>query len=303
MANNIPQQQNEEQALRLLAAQRRLYDWAKIALAIQIMLVVIVPGVLVVLEQFAASLKVWAALAGLTISILDAVLLDPVKAGFRHKAAATQELFDCQVLDLGWSSLKGRKPDREDLHGAATGEKADNLKDWYPPSVGQLPLYVARIICQRSNCSWDSKLRRYYRVALISLTVITGVGIVIWALMKHMLLEDFVLSLLAPVLPFVLWGIREAKQQSEAAKRVDHLKSFGDELWQQAMQKQITPDTAATQSRMFQDEIYEHRRKSPMVFNWFYMLLRDKFESQMTHTAADMINEAHKNGLETPGSS
>lgn len=119
MANNIPQRQNEGQSLQLLAAQRRLYSWAKIALAIQVILVVVIPGTLLVVEHFEETFKLWAALAGLVISILDVLILDPAKAALRHKAAATQELFDCHVLELDWPNLKGEKPDREDVHGAS----------------------------------------------------------------------------------------------------------------------------------------------------------------------------------------
>src|ERR1700686_696860 len=159
MANNIPELQNEEWALRSLAAQRRFYGWAKMALALQIILVVIVPGVLLVVEHLAAGFKVWAAFIGLTISILDVLLFDPLKSGLRHKGAATQELFDCQVLGLEWPALKDRKPDREDVHGASADYGDADLRDWYPADVGQLPPYAGRIICQRSNCRWDSKLR------------------------------------------------------------------------------------------------------------------------------------------------
>ena len=297
MANDIPQHQNEEQALRLLAAQRRLYGWAKVALALQIILVVIVPGVLLVVEHWAAGFKVWAAFIGLTVSILDILLFDPVKSGLRHKGAATQELFDCQVLGLDWPALKGRKPDREDVHGASADYEDADLKAWYAADVGQLPLYAGRIICQRSNCRWDSKLRRYYRAAIIALLAVVGVGVVVVALLNNVTIGDFVLALMAPVLPVALWGIREVREQSEAAERVDHLKSFGDELWERTIQRRILTDEAAIQSRLFQDEIYEHRRDSPMIFDWFYKLLRKKFESQMTQSAADMIREAREKGL------
>jgi hypothetical protein len=265
-------------------------------MTIQVILVVVVPGVLLFAEHFADSFKVWAAFIGLTISVLDVILLDPVKAGLRHKAAASQELFDCQVLQLKWPSLKSKQPDREDVHGASTGYDTSGLTDWYPSNVRQLPFYVARIICQRSNCWWDSKLRRYYRIAVLCLSAAVVIVIVVLALMKNLTFGDFVVSLMAPILPVVLWGVREAKQQSEASERVDQLKSFGDGLWQQVLQRKLTEDAASVQSRIFQDEIYEHRRQSPMIFDWFYGLFKKKFESQMTQSAADMIEEAQKQG-------
>jgi hypothetical protein len=297
MANNIPQQQNEESALRLLAAQRRLYGWAKIALAFQVIFVVILPALLLVIEHLAPGFNIWAAFIGLTISILDVLLFDPLKSGLRHKAAAIQELFDCCVLDLEWPALKGRKPDREDVHGASGDYRNDVFKDWYPTAVGTLPLYVGRIICQRSNCWWDSKLRRHYRTFVVSLLAVIAVGVVVVALINNVTVGDFVLSFMAPILPVALWAIREAKQQSESAERVDHLKYFGDELWERTMRRSLLADDATVQSRVFQDEIFEHRRENPLIFDWFYALLRKTFEHQMVQSADDMIREAREKNL------
>jgi SMODS-associating 4TM effector domain len=297
MTNNIPQLQNEESALRLLAAQRRLYGRAKNALALQVILVVILPAFLLVIEHLAPGFNVWAAFIGLTISILDVLLFEPLKSKLRHKGAAIQELFDCSVLGLEWPVLKDHKPDREDVHGASGDYCNGVLKDWYPTAVGTLPLYVGRIICQRSNCSWDSKLRRHYRTAVVSLLAVAAIGVVVVALVNNVTFGDFVLSFMAPVLPVALWAIREVMQQSESADRSDHLKYFGDELWEHTMRRSLLADDATVQSRMLQDEIFEHRRENPLIFDWFYNLLRKTFEQQMVQSADDMIREAQEKNL------
>jgi hypothetical protein len=298
MANSIPQKQNEEKAVRLLASQKRVYGLAKFVLVAQIILVVIVPGILLIAEHFCPRFNAWAAFMGITISAVDAVLLEPVKANLRRKAAVTQELFDCYVLNLEWPLLKTNKPDREDVYLVEpTTAEREKLRDWYPPAVGQLPLYVARIICQRSNCWWDSKQRRFYSIAVVALSAMASVGVLVVALAKNLAFQDFVLSLMAPILPLVLWGIREAREQSEAALRVDQLKRFGDEFWERLINQDLVENAAVNQSRRFQDEIFEHRRQSPMIFDWFYALLRDRFEHQMTQGAAEMIQEAQQKGL------
>jgi predicted pore-forming effector associated with SMODS systems len=210
MANNIPQRQNEDAALRLLAAQRSLYGSAKIAQAVQFILVVIVPSALLVVEHFVVSFKIWAAFTGLIIAVADVGILETIKASLRRQAAAVQELFDCKVLELEWPARKVKKPDPEDVHDAASDYRSDVLKNWYPQEVGELPLYVGRIICQRSNCWWDSKLRRRYRAAVLALFAILFIGVFVAALLKNLTIGDFVVSLLAPVLPILLWCIREA---------------------------------------------------------------------------------------------
>jgi hypothetical protein len=103
-------------------------------------------------------------------------------------------------------------------------------------------------------------------------------------------------SLLTPVLPLILWGIREVRLQREAADRSDRLKSFGDQLWGQVMQHTLNDDAMRVQSRKFQDEIFQRRSRSPLVFNWFYFLFRNRFESQMQNSAADMAEQARSAG-------
>ena len=94
MANDIPQLQNGDQALRLLATQRRLYRWAKTISAIQIVLVIVPPTLLLVIDHLSPTLSVWPALAGILIAVLDAAAIDPIKDRLREKAAGVQELFD-----------------------------------------------------------------------------------------------------------------------------------------------------------------------------------------------------------------
>jgi hypothetical protein len=297
MPNNIVTLQNQEPALRLLAFQRRLYAHAKQVLTVQLFLVVLVPGALLIAEALKPNLKGWAAFLGLTISVLDTALLDRLKSALRRRGAAVQELFDCQVLGLEWPSLKETKPDHEDIVAGSSDYQSAELKNWYPAELQPLPALVARIICQRSNCWWDSKLRRYYRFGLLGLLALITFGAATIALYKQATLEGFILSVMAPVLPFVLWGIREAQQHHEAAERADHLKCFGDSLWQDAMQRNLADDVALARSRTFQDQIFEHRQSSPLVFNWFYYLLRNKFEIQMQYGATEMVNEAHQRGF------
>src|SRR5213079_2941142 len=105
------------------------------------------------------------------VAVLDVALLDRWKRSFQQRAAAIQELFDCRVLDLEWPTLKTPKPDAEDVKGLATGRDVSKLRGWYPASVAPLSMHAARVVCQRSNCRWDSKLRRYFRAMVVGLAI------------------------------------------------------------------------------------------------------------------------------------
>jgi hypothetical protein len=292
MANAIPQRQNEMQSIQLLAAERRLYGWTKYLTAAQVSLVVLLPAALIVAESFNPALKLAAAAVGLTVAVLDVAVFDRLKGWMQERAAAVQELFDCRVLDLPWPRLKSAPPDWEDVDGLATGQDVSTLRDWYPVSVGSLPMHAARVTCQRSNCRWDSKLRSYFRAGLIGFALLLLGAAILAALIRNLTFSDFVLALMAPVLPIALWAFREADRHAEAAARADRLKAFGDELWEEVLQQSITLHVARSEARRFQDEVYEHRRQSPVVFDWFYRLLRSRFEMQMQHSAEEMIAQA-----------
>jgi hypothetical protein len=297
MANAIAQLQNEPVALRLLAGQRRLYAWAKRVLAIQVIVVVAGPGILLLLENTVPAFKVWGALLGLLFSIVDIALFEPVKTSLQRKAAAVQELFDCRVLDLDWPALKGSPPDLEDAPPPSSSPDVAGLRDWYPPGLDSLPIYVARVICQRSNRWWDAKLRRFYRVGLLALVLVASAAVTALGLLRHLSLADFVLSFMAPILPLLLWGIRQAQRQGEAANRLDHLKTFGDRLWNEICARALAAGQASANSRLFQDEIFEHRQRSPLVFDWFYRLFKADFQERLEFNAREMIKEARSAGL------
>ena len=72
-------------------------------------------------------------------------------------AASVQEKMDCDLFGIDWRSPRP-EPTPEDVVDASERFKKrhglEPLRDWYPPVVGDVPLSVARVICQRANCTW-----------------------------------------------------------------------------------------------------------------------------------------------------
>jgi hypothetical protein len=122
-------------------------------------------------------------------------------------------------------------------------------------------------------------------------------ALVVYGVAQNMSLSDLIISVFAPVMPTILWAFREARQQAEAADRIDRLKDFGLKMWQEALSHGLDDHTAYLKSRILQDEILEHRRRSSVLFDWFYKLLRGKFESQMQFGISEMVAKARKAGL------
>ena len=153
--NNITQEQNTQRKLDLLAAQRQIYSDAK---NLQVISLIIGVPVVVVWSIFVAifpQLAVYAGCWGIFATFLEILVFSGLQKAAQQKAAKIQQIFDCEVLQFSWENLNcGIRIDPESIIDASSRYKRKNpdyssLHNWYPISVGKLPIYQARIICQR----------------------------------------------------------------------------------------------------------------------------------------------------------
>jgi len=292
-------EQNTPKQLQRLGAQRQLYATAKGILTAQIIL----SGPVAVLSAFLAravpSTEGFVALWGFGALTCDVLWLGPWLDKRRKEAVHIQEAFDCDVLGLHWNDIKaGDRPDAELIKEQSdkyskVAAKMPPLQNWYAPSVAELPLYIARLVCQRSNCWWDAKLRRRYAALVIAILAFICVLVLVISLGHNYTLKDFLLKVLAPLAPALSLGYRQVSEQINAASRLDDLKLHCQAVWDAALSGADERDITA-RSRELQDEIFESRRKSPLVFDCVFRRMRWSFENQMTYAADDRVAEAKR---------
>ena len=234
--NSIPQEQNAHRKLDLLAAQRQLYSDAK---RLQMLSVIIsVPVVIVwsILVALFPLLAVYAGLWGIVVTFLELLVFSRLQKSTQEKAAKVQQIFDCEVLQFDWVSLNcGIRVEPETIIDASNRFKhknpnCSNLPDWYPVSVGRLPISQARIICQRSNVWWDSQLRRRYSNWIVIILVALTTTVLLIGLIGGLTLEKFLLAVLAPLIPAFVFGLRQYTEHNEAATRLDRLRENAEAL-------------------------------------------------------------------------
>lgn len=298
LMNSIATEQNTDRQLQRLAAQRQLYATAKKVLGFHVFLSGPLAATTAVLALLCPFAKGYVALWGVLVVLCDVFWLSPWQKRLRSSAAGVQELFDCDVLSLPWNDLKvGKRPDpelvKEQSEKYSTwANKMPPLNDWYPPEAGELPLHIGRIVCQRANCWWDSKQRRRYATSVIAIVFVVFVVVLILAMGNKLTVEDFVVKVLAPLAPALLLGIRQYFDHIEAAARLDKLKDHSEKLWSEALSGKKSPTYLTTAARGLQDEIIEGRRRSPLVFDAIFKLLRHDYDAQMNHGAAELVAEA-----------
>jgi hypothetical protein len=295
--NNIDKKQNEQKQLERLAAQREIYSFAKRLYLIQIIITVIIPIGLFIISSIWIELLTYSALFGTLAFSIDSLMLQPIIKKQKTKAAKIQELFDCDVLDLETSPLKVVSDIAvEEIllnYNAHLKIKTniEKIRDWYPTNISEIPISIARIICQRANCWWDSKLRIRYSNFLKYMGIVVFLSLILFSFITKISVTDLALFL-SGLIPFFRFCNKEFIEHREAALRLNELVKYSEDIWQYALENPEEYYRIKLNSRRLQDEIFEHRSKSPLILDQFYDLFRDQNEVLMNRTSEILIDEA-----------
>jgi hypothetical protein len=298
--NKITKTQLESTQLKRLAAQRQLYTDAKNVQKIQGVLNILGALILAVCVNHLGMPRVYAICYVIIVPFLNILWLTRWQKSLQKKAAGIQELFDCDVLELDWREIvAGPRLGVEIVEKYALKHKRKDpnylrLKDWYAKNVGDLPLHVARIACQRENCSWTAKLHLRYRTLIIVILVCLTVLTIFIGIKGEFSVEKFIVVVIAPLTPVFILGIPQCIACTEAATRIDKLKNSAVVLWEKALER-TSPEELTNDSRILQDAIYNNRRENPLILDSFYKRFREKDEELMYKTAEELANSYKKN--------
>ena len=295
MTNTICSEQNEDRQLERLAAQSALYSASKTIFGIHATLSTVVVAGLAVGAMFYADVKPWAVASGYVVLLADTFWLTPRQKMLREQAAHVQESFDCEVLGLppGPPLKIGKSIDHEVVvEYAAAYRRKDpalrKIRDWYPSAACRMPLYLGRVVCQRTNAWWDGKQRRHYSSYLSGGVVVVTLSVLAIGLARRMPLGDLVVTMAAPLASGIGLVLKQYRENSDAAARLDKLKAHAEDLFLRALAG-ATEAELTTDSRTLQDEIFDHRKRNVPVFDQLYDHLRGKQEVQMKANAEEMV--------------
>lgn len=298
--NSIPEIQNEARQIDYLAAQRYLYAKAKTANAAEAVLSVPLPVIVSLAGACLPPIAVFVAAYSIAVWVIGRFWLDRYATAARSTAAKIQEEFDCYVLQLPWSQIKvGEHAPPEEVLAAARaykrqcqkGSSHKPLPDWYPVVVGSVPLDIARIICQRTNLSWDSRLRRRYVTVVLVVLGLIALDLLVSALIADMKFTAGLLAFGSPLLPVVNWAWGECRRQKDTADHLDELRRRVEGAWGELL-RGLPAEQALDLSRAIQDETYQHRQTAQPIFDFVYNRLRADFEQDAKQIAAQMVEEA-----------
>jgi hypothetical protein len=286
--------QDEMRALRLLLAQRKLYSRAKrwsflrwIGFSV---IGVAAPIVTVIVPQ--ASVAV-GALAGIWI-FLSRTWFSSVERGLAAKAADIQEQFDQMVFGMPDQITRVPSASMEEIsvlvgddQSVASQVQKESLKGWYPFD-SRLDGAIAIAIAQRANAAYSERLLNANATVWLVTTLLWSGAAVIASLIVGLTLPAFLLGVALPLLPALLdvWDqYRSTKRAGEVRRSMaDNIERF---VRGQA-ERQLAPEDLL----LWQDQLYELRRKSPQIPNLLYKGTRERNEQAMNKAAAELADAA-----------
>ncbi|QEG36244.1 S-4TM family putative pore-forming effector [Bythopirellula goksoeyrii] len=314
MSNSIPERQNEPEFIDLLFASQRAYKLAKTASNVQCFLAISAIGASQVAYHWFPGdpdRKALAAVYSFLVLFFNTLLLEKCRNNYQRMAANIQEIFDTTLFELPWNDYRvGPSTAKEEIAGLVRAAKnpgmtrgllrrmglrnKTELKDWYPTQVGQLPLQYARFICQRASLFWDSKLRRNLAMGVKLSGFVIAALICLGCVYFELNMNTIVISVLAPTLPLAAKIYRDVCKHESSADFSDRAKSLLESVWGKIIKdsSSLTEFDMTDASRRVQDELYDRRRTSPLVPEWFYHFFRKGFEDNMKQGAEEMVARA-----------
>lgn len=240
LTNDIPAKQVRPEFVALLRARYRTYQDAKMTYGLFALFTIALPVTSVLLAPTYPQLKEYLALAALVLLLLDVGILDRLQKQRTKRGAKLQEEFDIKVMCLLWKPfVAGPMVDPEDVRAASakplSKKRESQLTPWYEPCVGEIPLAFGRLICQRTNISYDSRLRKRYAGFLLYGTIVLGIVLLFLGLAFRLDFPEMILTLGVPFTPLLGWALREHRKQTDTANTLDNLKSEFMKLWERAL--------------------------------------------------------------------
>jgi hypothetical protein len=302
MPNDIPTRQNEPRFIDLQAAVSQAYDtsafWLSWETALIAATATVVPTVNTIYPQF----QPWGALISVLVAGADVVFFEPLAKHYHELGAKIQEVLDTDLLAIPWNAIRvGEKPEPETIVGltdkfkkrhAADAKRMSRLRDWYPKAAGEPSIELGRLICQRSSMVWDATVRKRYcwLLVIVIFSLATAGGA--YALLMGWTLAQFLLGVAAPLFPAIVKIRRGYLKHRESASASERARQCLASTWKLATDGNSSPDVLLLDSRHLQDELFDRRKNSSRVPNWFYVLNRRELERQMRRGADELVKQA-----------
>ncbi|WP_338687030.1 S-4TM family putative pore-forming effector [Streptomyces acidiscabies] len=231
--------------------------------------------------------------AGFAWALISVLLLSPLAKLRCGEAAKLQEHFDTYVFCMDWAERES-KADPERIRELASKFKgdADKLRDYYA-DVSDFPPVVAVLLSQRSNVTWDMRLRLRWKNSVTAFLISwLSFGIAL-GLLGNLSTMNLLLRWYAPSLAVIslAWEIIHSQRQTIADRAAVKARITSELEWASLQPSGRQQEKMIKSCRKIQDEIFAVRSKATRVPKFLYDRYRETDDSRMKDTIEDMRKE------------
>lgn len=296
--HRIDVEQNRPERLELLRAQRLFYSRAKVYQTLFALMALLLPAVGALFGAGYPEIRPFLGLGSIVVLLLDVGVISRKQREDCKRGAKVQEQFDTEVLKLDWNRLvAGGRVDAEDVREITSKPMTDvdrqYLENWYEVVIAKLPLPVGRIICQRTNVTYDMRVRKTYARILLGAAVLLFLVLTLLGLYQGIKVNDLILTMYLPALPLATFLLREHRKHDDTIETLTTIKAEVEKVWEQALTG-TSFDELTRSSRALQDAIYRHRASNPLVVDWLYGRIRRRQEDLTRHAVEKRVAEAQE---------
>lgn len=277
--------QNDLEALRYRAAADHYFGIVGRLRKLEL-LFVMVSVALSVYAILQPGLQYQAAVTGVFLAGFDSSYIYYAIGKNRRKAAQCSELFDAYVFSSVRRAQLAPCPFYEEI--ASVGDRrlqndalASRLRDWYDRGLESFGPARSHLAALRLNAAWDSALRTPYVRIFTTALIVSAVVVIYICGDKQVPVDRLVTNILAPLLPALLWALRELVDQLDARERKSEFRRCVDEAWQRAL-TETDSDTIARMADDLQGILFSYRAVDVSVPGWLYLVNRARLHREMS---------------------
>jgi hypothetical protein len=133
-------------------------------------------------------------------------------------------------------------------------------------------------------------MRRKYTLSIRVILVSIALGLIGYGLYEKKDMFEFLAYIVAPLAATYVFGYRQMMEHGDAADRLDKLKELSEKIWSDAIAGKDAV-TLKLKCRTLQDQIFDHRKKNPPIFDFVFWWFRDGNEDLMNKGAEALVRE------------
>lgn len=294
--HDLPERQNHPTWLAYQAAKGNRYRAARRFWWTQVVLAVLLPIALGVWQLVDARVAHWVAAYATVVVLALEPWLDREQQRRREQAARVQEVFDRTLFGIPWpEAALGAPPDHADMHLWAQGRRdrpaaatQTRWLDWYPPAVRQVPLWIARLLCQYANGWWDATLRRDLAAGYRGISALVAAVLIIWGMALDTRLST-VATYAVTVAPLLSWCWREAGRHDAMRAGRERVQERAMTAAMKAATGRLSETEAEAEGVELQRALFEQRRDAPLIPQPLYNRSREHHEAALQAAIARAV--------------